>query len=146
MKSALAGAIALLLAVAPAHASPIDKHWKTTRPQKVSSSWNDLVFDQGSRMPARKNARALYSVQVRMSCKTGVKPRYLKIRLARHTPQGLDTTATNTYVWTSKGPGVFYASLLWQIEANHPVSAQIRVIGGTCRTVTTRQFKMLTLN
>lgn len=144
MKSALAGAIVLLLAVAPAQASPIDKHWKTTSPQIVGSGWSDLVFDQGSKMPARKNTRALYSVQVRISCKSGVKPRYLKLRLARHTANGLDTTSTNTYVWSKRGPDVFYASLMWAIEANYPVSAQIRIVGGTCHTVTTRQFKMWT--
>ena len=142
MKSILAGVIVLLLAVTPAHATPIDLHWKTTRPQLVRSDWSDLTFDQGSQMPARRNKRALYSVQVRISCKSGVKPRYLKLRLARHTPSGLDTTSTNTYLWSKRGPKVFYASLMWAIEANFPVSAQIRIVGGTCHTVTTRQFKM----
>lgn len=144
MKSFIVGLVLILLGASPTSASPIDKHWKTTTPQLVSSTWTDLQFPQGTRMPVDRKQRAIYSVQVRLACHNGTKPRYLKLRLARHTPHGLDTTSTNTYVWTKQGPDVFYASLMWQIQANYPVSAQIRVIGGTCRTVTTRQFKMWT--
>jgi hypothetical protein len=130
-----------LITASTAFASAEAPQWKTEAPQRVGSKWTTLVFDEGTAMPAR-NGRALYSVQVRIDCTGKAKPKYFKIRLSRMLPDGSrDTTGTNTWVWTKRGPDVFYASYLWQIKADHPVEAQIRIVGGKCKTITTRQFK-----
>jgi hypothetical protein len=133
---------ASLVAASTARASTESPQWKTERPQAVGGKWTTLTFDEGSAMPAR-TGRALYSVQVRIDCTGKTKPKYIKIRLSRIKPDGSrDTTGTNTWVWTKRGPNVFYASHLWQIKATHPTEAQIRIVGGNCKTVTTRQFKL----
>jgi hypothetical protein len=125
-----------------AQASPKAPQWKTEAPQVIGKSWTTLKFDEGTAMPKRKG-RALYSVQVRIDCGKKTKPKYVKIRLSRILKDGSrDTTGTNTWVWTKQGPRVFYASHMWQIKANHPVEAQIKIVGGKCKTVTTRQFKL----
>lgn len=131
-----------LITASTAFASSAAPQWKTDSPQRVGNKWTTLTFDEGSAMPAR-SGRALYSVQVRIDCKGKTKPRYVKIRLSRILPDGSrDTTGTNTWVWSKRGPSVFYASHLWQIKSTHPTEAQIRIVGGTCKTVTTRQFKL----
>ena len=131
-----------LITAGTAFASAEAPQWKTETPQTIGNNWTTLVFDEGTAMPARAG-RALYSVQVRIDCTGKTKPKYLKIRLSRMLPDGSrDTTGTNTWVWTKRGPSVFYASHLWQIKANHPTEAQIRIVGGSCKTVTTRQFKI----
>jgi hypothetical protein len=131
-----------LISASTAFANSKAPHWKTESPQTVGSKWTTLAFNEGSAMPAR-SGRALYSVQVRIDCTKKTKPRYVKIRLSRILPDGSrDTTGTNTWLWTKQGPRVFYASHMWQIKATHPVEAQIKIVGGTCKTVTTRQFKL----
>lgn len=132
-----------LFLASTAHASIKHPQWKTEKPQVIKSDkWTTLKFPQGTAMPVRKG-RALYSIQVRIDCTKKTKPKYIKIRLSRIKPNGQrDTTGTNTWVWTKRGPDVFYASHLWQIKATYPTEAQIRIVGGSCKTVTTRQFKL----
>jgi hypothetical protein len=131
-----------LIMAGTAQASIDSPQWKTERPQLIGNKWTTLTFDEGSAMPAR-TGRAIYSVQVRIDCTGKTKPNYIKIRLSRIKPDGgRDTTGTNTWVWTKRGPNVFYASHLWQIKADYPTEAQIRIVGGNCKTVTTRQYKL----
>lgn len=144
MISRILAGLALLsgLIASPAYAGDGSIEWKTESAQSIpNNKWVTLQFPEGSAMPI-KSGRALYSVQVRIDCQGKAKPRYVKIRLSRIKPDGKrDTTATNTWVWTKRGPSVFYASHLWQINARHPVEAQIKIVGGACHVVTTRQFK-----
>jgi hypothetical protein len=131
-----------LVSTSTAFANSKAAQWKTETPQQIGKSWTTLKFNQGTAMPKR-SGRALYSVQVRIDCKGKKKPDYIKMRLSRILPNGLrDTTGTNTWIWGKNGPKVYYASYMWQIKSKHPVEAQIRIVGGTCKTVTTRQFKM----
>jgi hypothetical protein len=130
-----------LVSSSAAQASTKAPQWKTDKPQFIGKGWKTLTFDEGTSMPKRKG-RAIYSVQVRIDCTKKTKPQYVKIRLSRILPDGSkDTTGTNTWLCNKNGPKVFYAYYMWQIKANRPVEAQIKIVGGTCKTVTTRQFK-----
>lgn len=135
--------VALALGAGPSEASVHGQHieHKSTKPQRYTlDAWTTLDFDGTKAMPAT-NARALYSIQVAIPCK-GTKPAWVRLRLARRLPDGsLDTTGTNTWVLGPRSPETIWMSHLWQINARHPVVAQIKVHGGSCRHMTTRQFK-----
>lgn len=124
---------------ASVHGSHIEH--KSTTPQRFElDRWVTLDFKGSDIMPAT-DARALYSIQVGIPCK-GKKPDWIRLRLARRLPNGtLDTTGTNTWVLGQKSPDTLWLSHLWQINARHPVEAQIKVHGGSCHYMTTRQFK-----
>lgn len=131
-----------LLGSGAAYAEDHQQYKATDLVEVKGNAWTDVPF--GDKLTLNPiTGRGLYSVQVSIRCYTGTKPRYVKVRLARVLAGGkLDTTATNTYVWTKRGPSVLYASTMWQIKGTHPVKAQIKIVGGTCRTLATRQLKV----
>lgn len=120
------------------------KVWKDTSNQRIPEGrWTDLKFDGKTVLRNPKGTRALYCTQLHLDIQDK-KPRYVKIRFARHLPGGkLDTTATNTWVIGKDGPRVFHGSMCWAIKTKYPVSAQVKVVGSALSWVsTTRQFKL----
>ena len=136
----VAFAIGLSTTTAAAQGRHIER--KTEKPQHYQlDTWITLDINGQTTMPAI-NARGLYSIQVAIPCK-GTKPDWIRLRLARVLPDGrLDTTGTNTWVIGQKAPQTLWLSHLWQINAHRPVKAQIKIHGGSCSYMTTRQFKL----
>jgi hypothetical protein len=82
--------------------------------------------------------RSLFFAQLRLKCTK--RPKYVKMRLARHSPKGLDTTGTNTWTIGKTGPKNWSGSMWWEIKTKHPIVAQFKVVGGSCVSQD-RQFK-----
>jgi len=82
--------------------------------------------------------RSMFFAQLRLKCTK--RPKYVKMRLARHTPKGLDTTGTNTWTIGKTGPKNWSGSMWWEIKTKHPIVAQFKVVGGSCVSQD-RQFK-----
>ena len=85
--------------------------------------------------------RSLFFTQLRLECTK--RPRYVKIRIARITPTGLDTTGTNTYVLGKQAPLSWSGTTWWELKTKHPIVAQFKVVGGKCVS-SERQFKWWT--
>lgn len=82
--------------------------------------------------------RTLFFAQLHLRCKKS--PKFVKIRLARHLPDGTqDTTGTNTWV-TNPIPRTWQGSLWWESKTKDPITAQFYVAGGKCFSPQ-RQFK-----
>ena len=79
-----------------------------------------------------------------MPKKDSSNPTYLKLRFARHLPNGtLDTTGTNTWVIGKNFTGAtFHASVCWTMDTKYSVTAQVKLVGGASSYVSNlRQFK-----
>jgi hypothetical protein len=85
--------------------------------------------------------RSLFFAQLRLVCKK--RPKYVKMRLARQTPEGLDTTGTNTWVMGKNAPLNWSGTMWWESKTKHPIVAQFKVVGGSCASQE-RQFKWWT--
>ena len=118
---------------------------KTSRIKKDESTvslrlnkWNDVPFKQGNTFKLN-GKRTLWAAQLHVTCKK--KPRYIKMRLARHLPNGkLDTTGTNVYMYP-KSMKTWHGSLVWETKSKHPMSVQYKIMGGSKCTSSSRQFK-----
>ena len=86
-------------------------------------------------------ARSLFFAQLRLKCTK--RPKYIKMRLARQTPNGLDTTGTNTWVMGKNAPLNWSGTMWWESKTKHPIVAQFKVVGGSCVSQE-RQFKWWT--
>ena len=82
--------------------------------------------------------RALFFVQLHLTCKR--KPRWVKIRLARITPFGLDSTGTNSWTMGKSAPRKWQGTTFWESRTKYPMVAQFKYGGGSCVS-TQRQFK-----
>lgn len=82
--------------------------------------------------------RSLFFAQLHLTCKK--KPRWVKIRLARLTPSGIDSTGTNTWVMGSRSPVKWQGAIVWESKTKYPMIAQFKYGGGSCVS-TQRQFK-----
>ena len=82
--------------------------------------------------------RSLFFAQLRLVCEK--RPKYVKMRLARQTPDGLNTTGTNTWVMGKNAPLNWSGTMWWESNTKHPIVAQFKVVGGKCVS-NERQFK-----
>jgi hypothetical protein len=82
--------------------------------------------------------RSLFFAQLRLVCDK--RPKYVKMRLARQTPDGLNTTGTNTWVMGKNAPLNWSGTMWWESNTRHPIVAQFKVVGGKCVS-NERQFK-----
>ena len=82
--------------------------------------------------------RSLFFAQLRLVCEK--RPKYVKMRLARQTPDGLNTTGTNTWVMGKNAPLNWSGTIWWESNTKHPIVAQFKVVGGKCVS-NERQFK-----
>ena len=82
--------------------------------------------------------RSLFFAQLRLVCEK--RPKYVKMRLARQTPDGLNTTGTNTWVMDKNAPLNWSGTMWWESKTKHPIVAQFKVVGGKCVS-NERQFK-----
>ena len=83
--------------------------------------------------------RALFFAQLHLTCTK--KPKFIKIRLARHHKDGsLDTTGTNTWVLGANMPKTWQGTIWWESKTKYPITAQFYVAGGKCSSPE-RQFK-----
>lgn len=83
--------------------------------------------------------RALFFAQLHLTCTE--KPKFVKIRLARHHKNGsLDTTGTDTWVLGTDMPNIWQGTIWWESKTKYPITAQFYVAGGKCSSPE-RQFK-----
>lgn len=125
------GLVGLFLGVYPQSVTASESRLlKDTSVQKIPEGrWTNLQFDGRSTVRNAKGTRALYCTQVHLDIEK-TKPKYVKIRFARHVPgKKLDTTGTNTWVIGKNGPRVFHGSMCWAIKTKYPVSVQVKVVG-----------------
>ncbi len=85
--------------------------------------------------------RSMFFAQLRLKCTK--RPKYVKMRLARQTPSGLDTTGTNTWVLGKNAPLNWSGTMWWESKTKYPIVAQFKVVGGSCVSQE-RQFKWWT--
>ena len=112
---------------------------KNTQDQSYKSGeWTTFA---GCEPLALGGDRSLFFAQLRLVCQK--RPKYVKIRLARQTPDGLNTTGTNTWVMGNNAPLNWSGSMWWESKTKHPIVAQFKVVGGSCLSQE-RQFKWWT--
>lgn len=139
---ALVSAI-VLASAAPSSAQPsivkTAKHsglCKTTVDQWTpQNTWTSFA---GCKPFDLNGSRALFFAQLHLKCSH--KPRWVKIRLARLTLNGIDSTGTNSWTLGKNSPRKWQGSLWWESRTKHPIVAQWKYGGGSC-TSTQRQFK-----
>lgn len=110
-------------------------HQKTLDNQSIRRGWQDMA---GIDPYSLGGPRALFFVQLRLQCSKD--PRYVKIRLARVTPDGLNTTGTTTWVLGKTSPNSWSGTTYWESLTEYPIKPQFKVVGGKCYA-TERQFK-----
>lgn len=103
-----------------------------------TNKWTDVPFSGGNSFTLN-GERTLWVSQLHVSCNK--KPRYVKMRLARHLPNGkLDTTGTAVYAYP-KGIQTLQATLLWETRSKYPMTVQYKIMGGGGCSSSSRQFK-----
>ena len=133
--------------IPPANASSDSIRYKTEKNQTIKKGkWTTINFNGKTRIQGN-GKRSLFCYQVVLNTKGKKKPKYVKVRMVRVGSGKNDSTATNTYFFTSKPGSKFVASQCWNIVTKHPVVLQVRISGGskTYQTDIT-QFKMWTPN
>lgn len=102
--------------------------------------WTDVPFD-GSNSFTLNGERTLWAAQLHIRCDKA--PKYIKMRFARHLPNGkLDTTGTNTWMTNKKFPyKSWQGSLLWETKSDYPMTVQYKIMGGSGCSSDSRQFK-----
>lgn len=112
---------------------------KSTDPQSYKSGkWTTFA---GCEPFAIGGPRSLFFAQLRLVCSK--QPKYVKMRIARQTPKGLDTTGTTTWVMGKNAPKNWSGTMWWELKTTHPIVAQFKVVGGSCVSQE-RQFKWWT--
>lgn len=124
-----------------AQANPVNKMKKDTTsvPLKIGK-WRDVPFS-GDDAFTLNGARTLWAAQLHVTCRKA--PKYIKMRLARHLPNGkLDTTGTNTWMLNKKMPNKSWqGSFVWETKSDYPMTVQYKIIGGKGCSSNSRQFK-----
>jgi hypothetical protein len=135
----------LLLFAAPANAASDSIRYKTEKNQTIKKGkWTTINFN-GKTAIQGNGKRSLFCYQVVLDTKGKKKPKYVKVRMVRLKSGKNDSTATNTYFFTSKPGSKFVASQCWNIVTKHPVVLQVRITGGSPSYKTDiSQFKMWT--
>jgi hypothetical protein len=123
-------------AVAHAKTSGLCKN--TDQQAYKSGKWTTFA---GCEPLALGGQRSLFFAQLRLVCEK--RPKYVKMRIARQTPKGLDTTGTTTWVMGKNAPKNWSGTMWWEIKTKHPIVAQLKVVGGKCASQE-RQFKWWT--
>jgi hypothetical protein len=133
--------------IPPANASSDSIRYKTENNQTIKKGkWTTINFN-GKTAIQGNGKRSLFCYQVVLDTKGKKKPKYVKVRMTRVKPGKDDSTATNTYFFTSKPGSKFVASQCWNIVTKHPVVLQVRISGGSSSYKTDiSQFKMWTPN
>jgi hypothetical protein len=133
--------------IPPANASSDSIRYKTEKNQTIKrGKWTTINFN-GKTAIQGNGKRSLFCYQVVLNTKGKKKPKYVKVRMTRVKPGKNDSTATNTYFFTSKPGSKFVASQCWNIVTKHPVVLQVRISGGSkSYTTDITQFKMWTPN
>jgi hypothetical protein len=109
---------------------------KKTEPQFYKSGkWTTFA---GCEPLALGGDRSLFFAQLRLVCEK--RPKYVKVRLARLTPDGINSTGTNTWVMGKNAPLNWSGTMYWESKTKHPIVAQFKVVGGKCVS-NERQFK-----
>jgi hypothetical protein len=145
--SALIATSLLIFTVTPVNASSDSVRYKTEKNQTIKKGkWTTINFN-GKTAIQGNGKRSLFCYQVVLDTKGKKKPKYVKVRMVRVGSGKNDSTATNTYFFTSKPGSKFVASQCWNIVTKHPVVLQVRISGGS-KTYQTdiAQFKMWTPN
>jgi hypothetical protein len=124
-----------------AQANPVNDIKKSTSsvPLKIGK-WRNVPFG-GDDAFTLNGERTLWAAQLHVSCKKA--PKYIKMRLARHLPNGkLDTTGTNTWMLNKKMPNKSWqGSFVWETKSEYPMTVQYKIIGGKGCSSNSRQFK-----
>lgn len=126
---------------ADANAQPASKLKKDTSTVQLKvGKWKDIPFEQGN-LFTLDGQRTLWAAQLHMTCDKA--PKYIKMRLARHLPNGkLDTTGTNTWMTNKKLPNkMWQGSFVWETNSKYPISVQYKIIGGAGCYSPIREFK-----
>jgi hypothetical protein len=131
---------------APANASDSIRY-KTEKNQTIKKGkWTTINFN-GKTSIQGNGKRSLFCYQVVLNTKGKKKPKYVKVRMVRVGSGKNNSTATNTYFFTTKPDKKFVASQCWNIVTKHPVVLQVRISGGSkSYTTDIAQFKMWTPN
>ena len=134
----------LLSGSSPTNASDSIRY-KTTKDQTIKKGkWTTINFN-GKTSIKGNGKRSLFCYQVVLNTKSKKKPKYVKVRMVRVGSGKNNSTATNTYFFTSKPGSKFVASQCWNIVTKHPVVLQVRISGGSnSYTTDISQFKMWT--
>jgi hypothetical protein len=132
------------LSSTPANAADSIRY-KTEQNQTIKKGkWTTIKFN-GKTSIQGNGKRSLFCYQVVLNTEGKKKPKYVKVRMTRLKPGKDDSTATNTYFFTSKPDKKFVASQCWNIVTKHPVVLQVRISGGSnSYTTDISQFKMWT--
>jgi len=120
-------------------ANPVSKLKKddSTVTLKIGK-WRDVPFN-GNNAFTLNGERTLWVAQLHISCKKA--PRYIKMRFARHLPNGkIDSTGTSTWAWP-KGVKVWNGTTVWETNSKHPMTVQYKIMGGKGCSSNSRQFK-----
>lgn len=134
----LSVALVLMLSSSQADAGASKLKKDESKVSLRTNKWTDVPFSSGNSFKLN-GERTLWVSQLHVQCKK--KPRYVKMRLARHLPNGkLDTTGTNTWVWP-KGIKSWQGTLLWETKSTYPMSVQYKIMGGSGCSSSSRQFK-----
>jgi len=111
----------------------------------ICKTWIDQHAKQGDWVTFRgcdpfqlNGKRSLFFAQLHLTCKK--KPRWVKIRLARLTPTGWDSTGTNSWTLGPSAPRKWQGSIWWESKTKWPIVAQYKYGGGSCVS-TQRQLK-----
>lgn len=121
-------------------ANPVSKIKKDTTTVGLRiGKWTNVPF-QGGDSFTLNGERTLWAAQLHVTCKKA--PKYIKMRMARHTPSGLDTTGTNTWMLNKKMPNKSWqGSFVWETKSDYPMTVQYKIIGGKDCKSNSRQFK-----
>ena len=103
--------------------------------QRVTGKWQTFA---GCEPFALGGERSLFFVQLHINCEK--RPKYVKLRLARLTPEGRDTTGTTTFSFTKQTTKDWQGTMWWESNTRNPIVAQYKVVGGKCYS-DERQFK-----
>jgi hypothetical protein len=133
--------------IPPANASSDSIRYKTEKNQTIKKGkWTTINFN-GKTAIQGNGKRSLFCYQVVLNTKGKKKPKYVKVRMVRVGSGKNNSTATNTYFFTTKPDKKFVASQCWNIVTKHPVVLQVRISGGSkSYTTDIAQFKMWTPN
>ena len=128
-----------LFGLTSAQANPVSKMKKDTSTVSLKiGKWRDVPFSKGNAFNLN-GKRTLWVSQLHMKCKKA--PRYVKMRFARHLPNGKkDTTGTTTWAWP-KGVKVWNGTTVWETKSKYPMTVQYKIMGGKSCSSNSRQFK-----
>lgn len=139
--------VALSISIVLILSTPVDAKTKNSGIKKNTNKvalhigvWRNVPFI-GPDAFTLNGERTLWFAQLHVKCSKA--PRYIKLRLARHLPDGsLDTTGTTTWMLNGKMPKkAWQGTLVWETKSKYPMTVQYRISGGSGCTSDNRQFK-----